>query len=535
MKQVGVSYKQHKLDKKYDCIVIGSGIGGLTVAALLSRHGNKKVLVLEKHSVAGGFTHVFHRSDYEWDVGVHYIGRTGDPTMEVRAAFDYLTYGELLWNKMPDIYDRVFIGNQVFDFPTGTERFRQQMHAYFPSESRAIDKYICTVNSAEKLSSLCFAEKTIPSPIASSIGGLLRYGFMRHAKKTTAQAISEFTSNPELAAVLTGQWGDYGLPPGKSSFGMHSMVAHHYFEVAGYPIGGASKIAESIASTIEKSGGCIVRSAHVEEILVDKNKKAFGVRMKGGQEIRAENVISDAGAVNTYNNLLSSEVTHSLPEKNLLSSIPPSFCYICLYIGLKNTSEIANKYGDSNLWIYPDHNQDLNFAHFCENIEAPFPFFYISFPSSKDSTFLSRYPGRSTIEVFTLTPFNHFEKWKGSRWQHRGEEYETFKNRLSKRLLEALERHVPAVKGNIDYCELSTPLSTEHFANYPSGEIYGLAHTPERFNARWLGARTPIKNLLLTGQDVAGCGIVEALFGGVVAASNILQKDMMAVVARGNQ
>ena len=95
MKKVGISYKQHKLDENYDCIVIGSGIGGLTVAALLSRHGNKKVLVLEKHSVAGGFTHVFHRSNYEWDVGVHYIGRTSDPTMEIRAVFDYLTHGKL--------------------------------------------------------------------------------------------------------------------------------------------------------------------------------------------------------------------------------------------------------------------------------------------------------------------------------------------------------------------------------------------------------------------------------------------------------
>ncbi|PXW83466.1 all-trans-retinol 13,14-reductase [Nitrosomonas sp. Nm84] len=533
MKQVGISYKQHKLDENYDCIVIGSGIGGLTVAALLSRHGNKKVLVLEKHSVAGGFTHVFHRSNYEWDVGVHYIGRTSDPTMEVRAAFDYLTHGELLWSKMPDVYDRIFIGNQVFDFPTGTESFRQQMCSYFPSETRAIDKYIRAVHSAQKLSSLYFAEKAIPSPIASCIGGLLRYGFLRYAKKTTSQAIAEYTSNPELAAVLTGQWGDYGLPPGQSSFGMHSIVAHHYFEGAGYPIGGASRMAESIASTIEKGGGCIAISAYVEEILVDQNKTAFGVKMKDGREIRAKTIISDAGAINTYHNLLPSGVTQSMPEKKLLGAIPPSFCHIGLYVGLKHLPEIAN-YGDSNLWIYPDSNHDLNFARSCENIDAPFPFLYISFPSSKDPSFLSRYPGRATIEVITLTSFKHFEKWKNLRWQHRGEEYEAFKNRLSKRLLEELERHVPAIKGNIDYWELSTPLSTKHFANYPTGEIYGLAHTPERFNARWLGARTPIKNLLLTGQDVAACGIAGALFGGVVAASNVLKKDMMAVVARGN-
>ncbi|MFA5924889.1 MAG: hypothetical protein WC856_27005, partial [Methylococcaceae bacterium] len=123
-------------------------------------------------------------------------------------------------------------------------------------------------------------------------------------------------------------------------------------------------------------------------------------------------------------------------------------------------------------------------------------------------------PGRATIEVATLASFKHFEKWANLRWQHRGEEYEEFKRVLSMRLLDELERHVPAVKGNIDYWELSTPVSTQHFTNHPTGEMYGLAHTPERFNARWLGARTPIRNLLLTGQDVMTGGVTGAMFGG---------------------
>ena len=75
MQPVGISYKQHPVGGPYDAIVIGSGMGGLTAAAMLARHGGKKVLVLERHYTAGGFTHVFRRPGYEWDVGVHYIGR----------------------------------------------------------------------------------------------------------------------------------------------------------------------------------------------------------------------------------------------------------------------------------------------------------------------------------------------------------------------------------------------------------------------------------------------------------------------------
>jgi all-trans-retinol 13,14-reductase len=73
--RIGTSYKQHPgLADQWDAIVIGSGIGGLTVAATMAKLAGKRVLVLERHYTAGGFTHTFRRPGYEWDVGVHYIG-----------------------------------------------------------------------------------------------------------------------------------------------------------------------------------------------------------------------------------------------------------------------------------------------------------------------------------------------------------------------------------------------------------------------------------------------------------------------------
>src|SRR6202050_208063 len=107
---VMVSYKQHSLDDRWDAIVVGSGSGGLTTAALLSKYAAKKVLVLERHYTAGGYTHSFQRPGYSWDVGVHYVGDLQDAVSPLRAAFDHLTGGTLEWAPMPDVYDRVLMG-----------------------------------------------------------------------------------------------------------------------------------------------------------------------------------------------------------------------------------------------------------------------------------------------------------------------------------------------------------------------------------------------------------------------------------------
>ena len=91
--RIGKRYRAERVAKDYDAIVIGSGIGGLCSAALLSQMG-KKVIVLEQHYTAGGFTHAYERNGYEWDVGVHYIGDMGRQSAG-RGLFDYISAGQL--------------------------------------------------------------------------------------------------------------------------------------------------------------------------------------------------------------------------------------------------------------------------------------------------------------------------------------------------------------------------------------------------------------------------------------------------------
>jgi all-trans-retinol 13,14-reductase len=519
-----VSYKQRP-DGEWDAIVIGSGMGALAAAALLALRAGKRVLVLERHYTAGGFTHVFHRPGYEWDVGVHYVGQmaAGEP---MRALLDEITEGRLKWNAMPEVYDRIRIADRSYDFVGGARRFNQRMQGYFPREGAAIERYISQVCAAARASRLYFAEKAIPAAVARIVGPLLRRRFLGYARRTTAETLARLTSNRELVAVLTGQWGDYGLPPGQSSFGIHAIIAEHYLAGAFYPVGGASRIAASIAPAIERAGGRIVVGAEVAQVLLDARKRAMGVRMADGRELRAPLILSDAGAWNTYARLLPADAPGRAEALAEIEGIPNSMGHLCLYVGLRRDAG-EPELGDTNLWIYPGPDHDANLVRYAADPGQPFAGLFISFPSAKDPEFAQRYPGRATIEVVALAPYGWFERWADTRWKRRGADYDALKQRLTERLRAELERHVPAVRGRIDYCELSTPLSTRNFANYHQGQIYGSAATPARFRTRALGPRTPVRNLYLTGVDVAVLGVAGALAGGALAASAVLRRNVM--------
>jgi all-trans-retinol 13,14-reductase len=297
-----------------------------------------------------------------------------------------------------------------------------------------------------------------------------------------------------------------------------------------YPVGGATQIAASIEPAIERNGGNIITSAEVAGILIEK-ERACGVRMSDGREFRAPLVISDAGARNTFQRLIREPNAALSQIRGELDSVPPSMAHLSLYVGVRKTAAELGLDG-TNLWISPSAEHDANLERFIKDPSAPFPVVFISFPSAKDPEFEQRHPGRATLEAITTAPYDWFERWENTRWKRRGADYDAFKSELAARLQAELEKYVPAVAGQIDHAELSTPLSTRNFMNYERGEAYGISATPARFAMRGLKPRTPIRQLYLTGQDVVSLGVTGALFGGVVCASAILGRNLMGDVSK---
>ncbi len=523
-----LSYKRDKIEGNYDVIIIGSGLGGLTTGALLAKEG-KKVLVLERHYTAGGYTHVFKRRGYEWDVGVHYIGEMHRDTL-LKRIFDYICDEPIEWADMGDVYDKMIFGDDVYDYKKGIDNFIQQMKTYFPApeDQEAIEKYVDLVVKTQRSQKNYFTEKALPNSLSWVLGNKMRKAALKY-NKTTKEILSEITQNKKLIAVLTGQFGDYGLAPEKSSFMMHAMLAKHYFNGGFYPIGGSSVFYERIAPTIVKKGGQIYTNAEVDEIII-KNNKAVGVKMKGGQAIHAPTVISSTGVINTFNHLIPKNIIQQNKMDQLLQKVKPSIGHVCLYMGFQHsTEELQLK--KPNYWIFPDnYDHDKNINDYLENPDNEIPVVYVSFPSAKDPDWDNRYPGKATIDIITLADYNWYKKWEDKRWMKRGDDYNEAKEKLAQRLMEKLFRYEPQLRGKVDYYELSTPLSTKHFVNYEFGELYGLDNSPERFNQKALRPKLPIKNLYLTGQDTVSCGVGGAVASGLLTASGLLKKNLLSKI-----
>ncbi|KUO16459.1 FAD-dependent oxidoreductase [Streptomyces dysideae] len=429
---------------------------------------------------------------------------------------------------MPEVYNRIIIGEREYEYPAGADRFKQRMIEYFPDEAEAISRYVELVFAANRAAKPFFAQHSLPGPEAEEHYEALCAPFRAFSDRTVTEVLADFTANEELKTVLCGHFGDDSLTPDRASFAMHAMLIRHYIDGANFPIGGSGRIAETVSDVIRTAGGEVLIASEVASVLLDEHERACGVTMTDGRIFRAPVVISNAGALNTLTRLLPEGAARDERLVDACEKIGPSLTWVVLNIGLRGTADELGLQA-SNIWAHQGVSVDAQFAAYEADPEhRPMPAYFLTAASAKDPRWQDRHPGRSTIDIAGVTTWSLFEPFTGTERMRRGPKYEELKQRLSQELLDQVLRFHPKAEGAIEHMELATPLSFNHFLGRTHGDFMSLAHTPERFAQRGLGARTSIPGLFLSGQDVAAAGVSGAVVGGAVAASAVLGRDALA-------
>jgi all-trans-retinol 13,14-reductase len=519
-------------DIEWDFVVIGSGMGGMAAAALLSEIG-KRVLVLEQHYVPGGFTHTFRRPGYEWDVGVHAVGEVTEHSMAGRVLAR-LTHGELKWASLGPVYDEFHYPDGFrIDFPDSPQRFRANLVEAFPAEARSIDAYLAKIREVAAGMRGYYLARTLPPRLAGIGQRLIAGRTQGFFEQTTKEVIERLTADPRLRAVFAAQWGYYGSVPSRSSFAMQALVVKHFLYGGYYPVGGSKQIARTLLGTVAAAGGWTRIAADVAQIVVERGA-ARGVLLASGERIRAKHVISAAGVGSTLNRLLPEELRDA-PWARPITGLRPASAHVCLYLGFKGDIRKTGA-GSANKWFYDtwDTEHDVWRIDASDRRERA-PILYSSFPSLKDPTHDPGPDLRHTGEVVTFVPYDFFTKWRDTRWKKRGAEYDALKKDLEERMLEHFFEHMPGLKPMLDYVELSTPLSTEKFCRPQRGSIYGLEPTPERFRTLALRPRSPIRSLFFAGSEVASVGVIGAMFGGLLAALSAEPRRVFSYLFEANR
>src|SRR5476651_460881 len=295
---------QSNADNSFDAIVIGSGIGGLACACALTRSGYK-VLVLERHFVAGGLTQTFSRNGFKWAVGLHYLGDMGEGN-STRKVVDWLSGGAIRFDPSDPVYDTVHLPDgSEYQFAGPQAALVDELKERFPGSESEIDAFFIAVDDAERVGHTIFARRALPTLLGKMFGFWHARRLEKWWGRTTEVVLRDLIKDVRLRAVLAAQRGDYGPDPAESSFGLHAVIMRHYMNGAYYPVGGADAIAAGLVPVIERGGGEVRTRTPVVGVLIE-NDVIAGVRLKDGKQLRCPLVISDIGARNTITQLLPS-------------------------------------------------------------------------------------------------------------------------------------------------------------------------------------------------------------------------------------
>ncbi len=513
----------------WDAVVVGSGPGALTAAACLGASG-RRTLVLERHDLAGGNSQVFRRhrrgDEYEFDVGVHYIGDCG-PSGLFPTILGALGVGERVQFRPldPGGFDTILFPDLELRVPAGWDRYRDRIVDAFPAEREAVHRYFDLLHAVARES----RDRMLPGAATPT--------FDEWAGRSVAELFAACGVGERASAVLDHWSGLYAGAPSQTAVSMQATMVDHYMRGAYYPEGGGQAIPARLVQVVEAHGGEVRTLTPVERILVEGGQ-VRGVRLEGGEVIGAGLVVCGADHRRTVLGLVGRE--HWAPATvEWVERAVMTLGLVCAYVVVD--TDLTDR-PNTNYHVFPDYDLEGMYRRLDAGDPGPSSAAYLSIASRKDpgNAHLCP-PGHTNFQVMTVAP-RGYGFWgvdggpaEGGTYR-REAVYRQRKAELTDRLLDAAEGVLGPFRDRIVHLETATPVSQERYTHSTGGTSYGYLHSPAQSGRHRPAHRTEIDGLWLVGANtVAGHGIAGTMVGGVRCAGEILDRPLLVEMFMGTR
>lgn len=471
------------------CIIIGSGLGGLSTGVILAKNGYE-VTILEQSSQVGGCLQCFTRDGVKFETGMHFIGSLDDGQV-LSHYFNYLGIKDkVVLNRLdPQAYDVVALQGERFAFPNGREAFIDKFAQRFPLQRENLKRYCDLVEHVAGLSP--FRDLQHRFDECRFIDDKLLY-------QSLSEVIDQTITDPLLREVLVGNLSLYAAQKGKTPFATHAFIFDFYNSSAFRIVGGSDAIVSALTEVLEQYNGRVLTRNKVSRILVE-GKTATGVVTENGTTYTADVVISDVNPKQLMGMVDDGVFTQAY--KSRIKGISDTTSVFSLFLRFK---EGTMPYLNSNFYGFSTESPwQMN-----GDIGESWPQGYLYMHHCHEPN--PQY-ARGGV-VLAYMSMDAVRKWSDTNIGHRGADYEAFKTTMAERLLDCVEKDFPGLRDTIEAYYAASPLTYRDYTSTPEGSIYGLEKNVKNIADR-VSFKTKVSNLFLVGQNINSHGMLGVLVG----------------------
>lgn len=498
----------NKYRKKYDVVIVGSGLGGLVSAIILAKEG-KKVCVLEKNQQFGGNLQTFARDKQIFDTGIHYIGAL-DKGQNLYKYFSYIGIMEhlKLYRMNKDAYDVISFGDDPIAYPhaQGYDNFIKQLLQFFPDEKVAIESY------CSKIQEICDAFPLYNLKIGE--------GYSPEILSINAKEyFEELTSNEKLRAVLAGSNFLYAGIPDKTPLYVHALSVNSYIQSAWRCLNGGSQFTKQLIKQLKKYGGELYKRNEVVDFSLEGNR-IVSANTKDGASIFGDIFISNIEPKTTLDMVGSDKFRKSYYSRIKGLEVLPAA--LSVYIVFEPD---AVEYMNYNNYHFRDSKRVWD-ANDYTSESWPEAFMLSMNVSEKNQQWAESMTG------ITYLHFSEFEQWEHTHNtvvnpSDRGADYEAFKQHKADVFMHEIKKRCPQIKGKIKSVHASTPLSYRDYIGGYNGNLYGYVKDSNNPLKTFISPKTKLDNLFLTGQSINMHGVLGVTIGAVLTCTEIVGKEYL--------